>query len=171
LANLSLHLVGDLILDEPEPDGFFDLARPILKQADVVAGHVEVPHTRRGTENAFDIPAPPSDPDNLHALGRAGFHVATLAGNHIFDCGPNGIDDTIHHLITQGIVTTGAGTNLEAARRPAMVERSGFRFGFLSYNCVGPKESWAGRNKHGRSHSFATAPLFVAGCSLATQRA
>jgi hypothetical protein len=146
---LSLLLVGDLILDELRPDSFFDLARPTLANADVVVGHVEVPHTLRGQENSFDVPAPPSHPDHLYALGRAGFHVATLAGNHIFDAGPNGIEDTIHHLRNQGIATTGAGANLSEAKKPAIVERSGVRFGFLSYNCVGPKESWAGRSKPG----------------------
>jgi len=45
---LTLLLVGDLILDEPSPDVFFARARSTLLAADVVAGHVEVPHTARG---------------------------------------------------------------------------------------------------------------------------
>ena len=94
-GNLKLFLVGDLILDEPQPDSFFDCCRDTLRQADVLAGHVEVPHTVRGKESSFDVPAPASDPANLGALSRAGFHVATLAGNHIFDAGPDGIQDTV----------------------------------------------------------------------------
>ena len=148
-ASLEFLLVGDIILDEPSPDSFFELARPALTRADVLVGHVEVPHTRRGTESSSDVPAPASDPDNLRALGRAGFHVATLAGNHIFDSGPNGIEDTIAELRSQGIQTTGAGLNLEEARKPAIVEREGMRFGFLSYNCVGPQGSWASATKPG----------------------
>ena len=102
-------LVGDLILDEPDPDSFFEPARSILQQADLLVGHVEVPHTRRGRENTSDVPAPPSDPDNLAALKRAGFHIATLAGNHMHDAGPDRIEDTITTLQQLGIVTTGAG--------------------------------------------------------------
>ena len=30
-----------------------------------------------------------------------------------------------------------------------MIERNGIRLGFLSYNCVGPRESWAGPNRAG----------------------
>jgi hypothetical protein len=146
---LTLMLVGDLILDEPEPDRLFDPSRPTLATADVLAGHVEVPHTDRGRESSFDVPAPPSDPRNLLALGRAGFHVATLAGNHIFDAGPNGIEDTVRDLRAQGIRTTGAAMNLSDARQPAILKRGGVRFGFLSYNCVGPKESWATPAKAG----------------------
>ena len=148
-STVSLLLTGDLILDEPDPDSFFDLVRPVLRKADLVAGHVEVPHTRRGTESSSDVPAPPANPDHLRALGRAGFHVATLAGNHIFDSGPNGIEDTIAELCAQDIVTTGAGPNLDAARKPAVVFRKGKRIGFLSYNCVGPKDSWASVSKPG----------------------
>jgi len=148
-ASLKLMMVGDLILDEPDPDSFFDPARTILQQADLLIGHVEVPHTRRGRENTSDVPAPPSDPDNLAALKRAGFQVATLAGNHISDAGPEGIEDTIATLRKLGIATTGAGMNLAEARQPAIVAGQGLKVGTLSYNCVGPKDSWAGEKKPG----------------------
>ena len=146
---LRMQLVGDLILDEPNPDVLFDLARPRLLDCDVLVGHVEVPHSKRGEEAHVDVPAPASDPANLAALQRAGFHVATLAGNHIADAGPKGVEDTIGELHRMGIATTGAGMNLADARRPAIVLRQGLRFGFLSYNCVGPRESWAGAVRHG----------------------
>jgi poly-gamma-glutamate synthesis protein (capsule biosynthesis protein) len=142
-------MAGDLILDEPNPDALFDLARHQLHACDVLVGHVEVPHTARGIETHFDVPAPASDPANLAALQRAGFHVATLAGNHIADAGPNGVEDTIAELRRLGLATTGAGANLAEARRPAIVERQGLRLGFLSYNCVGPRESWAGKDRSG----------------------
>jgi hypothetical protein len=148
-TTLKLMLVGDLILDEPEPDSFFELARSTLREADLLVGHVEVPHTLRGRENTSDVPAPPSNPGNLAALKHAAFHVATLAGNHISDVGPDGIEDTIATLRQLGIVTTGAGMNLAEARRPAIVAPQGLRVGTLSYNCVGPKDSWANEKKAG----------------------
>ena len=147
--SLKLMLVGDLILDEPDPDSFFEHALSTLRQADLLIGHVEVPHTRRGREDTLDVPAPPSNPENLAALKRAGFQVATLAGNHISDAGPNGIEDTIATLRQLDITPTGAGMNLSEAREPAIVVRQGLRVGTLSYNCVGPKDSWAGEKKPG----------------------
>lgn len=146
---LLMQFVGDLILDEPNPDVLFDLARPRLLDCDLLVGHVEVPHSQRGEEAHVETPAPASDPANLAALQRAGFHVATLAGNHIADAGPNGVEDTIRELQRLGIATTGAGMNLAKARRPAVVERQGLRFGCLSYNCVGPRDSWAGTGRAG----------------------
>jgi poly-gamma-glutamate capsule biosynthesis protein CapA/YwtB (metallophosphatase superfamily) len=147
--SLQLLLVGDLILDQPHPDSFFDLVRSRLTQADLVAGHVEVPHTRRGEELDFDVPAPASDPDHVAALARAGFHVATLAGNHIFDRGAEGVEDTLAALHAAGLSTCGAGSDLDAAREPAVLHVHGLRVGFLSYNCVGPRQSWAGIGKAG----------------------
>src|SRR3569623_1780083 len=146
---VAIQLVGDLILDEPNPDVLFELARRQLANCDVLAGHVEVPHTARGIETHFDVPAPASDPANLSALRRAGFHVATLAGNHIADCGPAGVQDTVAELRRLGIATAGAGMTLSWAREPAVVERDGLRLGFLSYTSVGPRETWAGPNRAG----------------------
>ena len=146
---LRLQFTGDLILDEPNPNALFDLARNQLLNCDVLVGHVEVPHTSRGQAAHFDVPAPASDPAYLGALKHAGFQVATLAGNHIADAGPRGVEDTVAELQRLGIVTTGAGRNLAEAKQPAVIERHGVRLGFLSYNCVGPRESWAGEARAG----------------------
>jgi poly-gamma-glutamate capsule biosynthesis protein CapA/YwtB (metallophosphatase superfamily) len=143
-APFKLYMTGDLVLDEPNADFFFDKARPLLAEADLLIGHVEVPHTTRGRESVGDIPAPASDPENLRAVGRAGFHMVSLAGNHIHDRGGEGIEDTIANLASQGLVSAGAGLDLDQARRPAVAARAGVRVGLLSYNCVGPKEGWAG---------------------------
>src|SRR6185312_2515117 len=45
-----------------------------------------------------------------------------------------------------------AGLTLDEARRPVCLERDGVRLSFLSYNCVGPKESWAGPSKAGGAY-------------------
>ncbi|MFN8357211.1 MAG: CapA family protein [Spirosomataceae bacterium] len=142
-------LVGDLILDEPNPSILFDEVREILQNADVVVGHVEVPHTNRGKDSYFDIPAPPAKPEHLEALKNAGFHLVTLAGNHFFDAGKEGVEDTIAKLHSLNIKTTGAGMDLAEARKPAIFEKEGIKIGVLSYNCVGPRESWANEKKAG----------------------
>lgn len=148
---LRLLAVGDLILDEPDPDSFFDPARAVLSGGDVVIGQVEVPHTMSRSEVSTDVPAPPADPAALGALARAGFNVATLAGNHIYDAGERGVLDTVAHLRETGLVPTGAGEHLAAAREPAVVEcgDGGVRVGVLSFNLVGPRESWATSRKPG----------------------
>ena len=146
---MKLLLVGDLILDEPHPEVLFKATEPILSKADLLIGHVEVPHTRTGMEQFFDVPAPPADPDHLKALQSVGFHGVTLAGNHFYDAGPQGVLDTITSLESLGIQSTGAGMNLNDARRPAVFTRGNVKIGLLSYNCVGPTASWANEKKAG----------------------
>ncbi len=141
--------VGDLILDEPEPRSFFAPAEPVLQAGDVVIGHVEVPHSTATASPSTDVPAPPADPAALAALPAAGFSVVTLAGNHIYDAGDAGVIDTVASAHAVGLVPTGAGATLDEARAPAVVSCGGVRIGVLSYNCVGPRESWATSRKPG----------------------
>jgi len=146
---IAIVLAGDLVLDEP--DGAYWLAgiAPALRAADLAIGHLEVPHTVRGAELAGDVPAPGAPPENLAAIADAGFAMLSLAGNHIADCGAEGIADTIAGLKAQGVAHSGAGLTLAAARAPAIVIRGGHRIALLSYNCVGPVASWADENKAG----------------------
>lgn len=146
---ITVGAVGDLILDEPEPESFLAPAAPVLRGMDLAIGHVEVPHSTTAVQHSTDVPAPPADPEALKAVADAGFAVVTLAGNHILDAGDGGLADTIAYSRAAGMVTAGAGSNLAEARRPAIVERGGLRIGVLSYNCVGPRESWATSRKPG----------------------
>ena len=148
---LTMLSVGDLVLDEPDAASFFVPARDALGRGDVVIGHVEVPHSTTDVQTSTDVPAPPADPAGLAALAGAGFNVVTLAGNHVYDAGEVGIADTIEHARAAGLITVGAGATLGQAREPAVVEagESGLRVGVLSYNLVGPRESWATSRKAG----------------------
>lgn len=148
-STITIAATGDIILDEPDPDRFFAPSAATTISADVAIGHVEVPHTDRGIGFSTDVPAPAAPPEHLTALTTAGFDVATLAGNHMFDQGAPGVIDTVETLRGLGIATAGAGADLDAARRPAIVERQGLAVGVLSYNCVGPKDSWATGSKAG----------------------
>jgi hypothetical protein len=141
---LSMLAVGDIILGaDAEP--YFASVAPELKTADVVLGQLEVPYTTRD-QHAVELGRIPS---NLAPLISFGFDVVTLAGNHISDAGVPGIEDTTAWLREHQLPFTGAGMDISEARRPVIIEREGTRFGFLSYNCVGPKETWATSEKPG----------------------
>jgi poly-gamma-glutamate capsule biosynthesis protein CapA/YwtB (metallophosphatase superfamily) len=149
---LDLRFLGDIILDVPDPDHWLSGIAPLLAEADLVVGHLEVPHTRRGVELKGDVPAPGADPEHLAALTRAGVHAVSMAGNHIADCGAVGIADTIAELDRLGIAHNGAGTSLDAALAPAWIERGGRTIALLSYNCVGPEISWATPDRAGSAY-------------------
>jgi poly-gamma-glutamate synthesis protein (capsule biosynthesis protein) len=154
--SLTMLAVGDNLLVMRNPDEQFALAAPVLRHGDIVVGQLETPCTMRpevtGAWSGFGPqPGYPrgADPKKLESLRAAGFNVIHLAGNKIWDAGAPGVEDTINGLRDLGIAPVGAGMNMEEARTPAIIERQGTRVGFLSYNCVGPKETWANPLKAG----------------------
>ena len=152
--DLTLLAVGDLVLYHDDPKSLFSSVAAVLKSGDVVVGQVEVPYTLRGVptfaRSGFGhMPNPANNPKDISALVYAGFNVITLAGNHVWDSGVPGIEDTIAEMRKAGIVTVGTGMNIDEARRPAIVEKKGARIGFLDYNCVGPEIAYANSIKPG----------------------
>jgi poly-gamma-glutamate synthesis protein (capsule biosynthesis protein) len=148
---LTMLGVGDLILENKSGDFVLSLAASVLKSGDVVVGQGEVLFTDRGYSTFADMygTAGAAPPQNMKAIASAGFNVITLAGNHTWDQGAPAIEDTIAGFGKLGVAVTGAGMNLDEARTPAILERDGVRFGFLSYSCVGPMGEWAGKAKPG----------------------
>jgi poly-gamma-glutamate capsule biosynthesis protein CapA/YwtB (metallophosphatase superfamily) len=146
---VTIVLAGDLVLDVADADHWLAGIAPAVRAADLAIGHLEVPHTSRGTELVGDVPAPGAPPENLDAIARAGFAALTLAGNHIADRGPEGIADTLAGLDRLGVARTGAGATLAAARAPARLVCGGRRVALFSYNCVGPEAAWATEHRAG----------------------
>ena len=148
---LTMLAVGD-VGAMPRPQPLFEFVEPTLKSADVVVCQGEFPYSLRGASTFADpyvCLTQPLDPAWLSILAGAGFNVAHLAGNHLFDLGVPGIEDMIADLKKLGIAFCGAGMDIDEARRPALGERGGTTFGFLSYNCTGPIGSWAKPDKPG----------------------
>ena len=147
---ISICCVGDLILDEPGPmEPYFEETREILGEQDVLIGHVETPHTTRNLPSCIDIQAPPSNPQHLEVLPDIGFDIVTVAGNHLYDCGPYGVIDTVEKLKELGIQPAGGGANITEAKKPVIVEKDGIKVGLLSYNATGPRLGWAMSQKPG----------------------
>lgn len=144
MAATEILLLGDLILDVPEPDHWLGGIAPLTRAADLAIGHLEVPYTNSLEERPGDVPAPGANPAHLDALARAGIGAVSMAGNHLMDCGVAGLVETFTGLDRNGIAHAGAGLSLAAARAPALIACKGRTVALLSYNCVGPELSWAG---------------------------
>jgi poly-gamma-glutamate synthesis protein (capsule biosynthesis protein) len=69
----------------------------------------------------------------------AGLDFLSLANNHVGDFGTRTLIETRDLIRDAGIATAGAGANEAQAREPAILERHGVRFAFVSFNAiVGP---------------------------------
>lgn len=87
-------------------------------------------------------------PDNVRCLSTAGIDACTLANNHVLDWDYAGLAETLSTLRGNGIITCGAGANIERARTPARLALPGGG-ALLVYACgttsSGIPREWAAR--------------------------
>jgi poly-gamma-glutamate synthesis protein (capsule biosynthesis protein) len=120
----------------------FRLVESLLNAPDAITvGNLECVLTERSAalDKRYRLPAPPSA---VRALSFAGFDVLSLGNNHAMDYGAGGLADTLAALNAARIAHAGAGVSDSAARAPAMLERGGLKFAFLSYVNVPDSSGW-----------------------------
>ena len=113
-------------------DSVFSYIRPMVTEADVAIGNLEV-----------TLGGPPykgyptfSSPDNLAAACiNAGFDILVTANNHAADRGRKGVVRTIRALDSLGISHTGTWTSSEArdTLSPLIIDSKGIRLALLNY--------------------------------------
>ena len=145
MKDLTICAVGDVRVDHekagrPDPEAAFALCAHVFQAADINFFNCEGVYTDRKVTVPSQHTPSSSPPKNFSAMAWAGFHVCSLANNHSFDRGAEGLLDTIELARSHGIAVCGAGRNLDEARQPAIIERNGTKVAFLAYNCVGPVE-------------------------------
>ncbi len=158
-SSISIAAVGDIMIgnhtcyyiEKYGIDYPFAGTRTALSQANITLGNLESPFTRSGTkfEKTFNFKVPP---EYAGSLINAGIDVVTLANNHILDYGLEGLQSTLSVLDSIGLAHCGAGLTLDQAQQPAIIERNGFRVGFLGYSLTFPEEFWATRSSGGTNY-------------------
>ncbi len=131
----------------------FAQVRERFSQADIVLVNLEGTLTTSSKKTAknFNFKA---DPLEVGKILLAWIDVVSLANNHAFDFGEEGLRDTLNTLKVAGIPAFGAGSNLAEARKPTIIERNGLKNCFLGYLFLGdykiePSVLWATDNKAG----------------------
>ena len=96
----------------------------VLKDGDINVVNLEAPV--RG-KNSVGIkkngPHLGTNPDTIKYLKKSGFHLLTLANNHFYDCGDNGVKSTLQAIVDNGLSSIGGGETAEKAREPFVVEK------------------------------------------------
>lgn len=108
-----------------------DLA-PVLRSADIAFVNLEAPFSDRGrlVEQGMVFKA---EPEMIAALQSAGVAIVSTANNHARDCDRYGVEFTLSWLKRHSILTVGSALTAEAAHAGTILERNGWRFGFLAY--------------------------------------
>lgn len=111
----------------------FEFVEPILKEADLAIGNLEV--TLPGKPPYKGYPRFRSPDDLALALRYAGFDMLVTANNHSNDAGKEGVLNTIVTLDEYNFYHTGTFPNqqLRKAYYPLLVYKNGFRLVFLNY--------------------------------------
>ena len=108
-------------------DGF-----TLFHEADIALVNLENPVTTRGRKmpKTYNFRM---HPRFLTALTGAGIGVVSIANNHVFDYGSEGLFDTFLYLDSAGIRYVGAGRNIAEARRPYVFRKDSQSVGILGY--------------------------------------
>lgn len=88
-------------------------------------------------------------PKNIDALTAAGIDHCSLANNHVMDWGREGLAETLKTLEKANIKFSGAGVDLEAAKRPSIFKTEKADILVFSYGVrsSGIPSSWAAESK------------------------
>ena len=104
----------------------------LFRTADIAVVNLENPITTRGTKivKPFNFRM---HPRFVPVLTRAGIGVVSIANNHVFDYGEQGLLDTFSYLDSAGIRYVGAGRTRADAHRPYFFNRNGRNIAVLAY--------------------------------------
>jgi poly-gamma-glutamate synthesis protein (capsule biosynthesis protein) len=155
-SKISIAAVGDLVpthrlwKDGKAVSPGFAKAVAVLQASDIVFGNLEAPLATSGHPREKFITFR-SDPVLAADLRAVGFDVICLANNHSMDYGPEALLETIDVLARQGVACVGAGATLDEALRPVVIEKKGWRIGFIAWSCLLPAGSAAAANRPGHS--------------------
>lgn len=115
----------------------FEKVSESLQKGDIIFGNLEASitsstHTLTGIKQKGKYIIKNSV-DSFTGIKYAGFNLLSLANNHILDCYEKGLFDTMKLLQNNNIAYSGAGKNIDEARKPAIIEKKGVKVGMISY--------------------------------------
>lgn len=142
--------VGDLAMDRDHYDESFVDTRDVLAAADITFGQIETSFAENGVRLPQARHAVLARPDGAAALGRAGFDIVSLAGNHVLDWGNDAFFETQANLHAASVKTVGAGANIAEARKPVFFTLGdGTTVAVLAYCSILPHSYWADERRPG----------------------
>lgn len=142
--HISIILTGDLMMhtsqfisaqDSSDPSAYnfkpwFHYMMDYFSSADYVIGNFETTITENPT-HYNDYPTFRSPHAIARDLRYAGFNIMAMANNHSLDNGLYGVETSLKHLRSEGIITTGTYLRDERAT-PLIIEKNSIKIGLLN---------------------------------------
>lgn len=153
---MKLKCVGDVMLgDSPiklgigvgsriQKEGimfFLDNVKPCLSDADIFFLNLECPIFPNTYGNVGKPPIPFSADEKVLSFLKFGKNqVFSIANNHIMNYDKLGFNNTVHHLVENGIHPVGVSSNNQKGQIPIKITNDGNNLVFLGYS-LRPEES------------------------------
>lgn len=119
-----------------------------IEEADFFMVNQEFPFSNRGTQAPDKQFTFRLAPERVELFEQIGIDGVTLANNHALDYGQDALLDSCDVLDGAGILHTGAGRNLEEAKKPVITEINGKTIAVIGATRVIPVADWAAGNQH-----------------------
>jgi len=142
MGNINIFASGDfcpvrgsaeIILNESNLKNIFGNLTKTILEADISITNLETPLTQ--FSNPLDKQGPnfKANPKIAKTLKDVGFNLITLANNHIFDQGQQGLKDTLESLENQNLKFLGAGLSLNDSQKPLYMSVKGIKMAFVNF--------------------------------------
>ncbi|NOG47678.1 MAG: CapA family protein [Calditrichaeota bacterium] len=137
-TSIQLYFTGDVTLSNhferhvKDSTGYAFKKLKWFSEADISMINLENPLTARGkkVEKAFNFRA---KPNYAKILVDGGIDIVTIANNHIYDYGAEGLHDTILKLVENNIQYVGAGRNIYEAQHPVIFYIKGKKIAYYAF--------------------------------------
>lgn len=113
-----------------------------MVSADITMVNLEFPFSTRGTKMEDKQYTFRADPSRCNILKEMGVDIVSLANNHTLDFGTEALLDTISTLNDNNILSVGAGTDLDSAKKPSVITVNGRNIAILGASRVIPVTDW-----------------------------
>ncbi len=134
----TLMACGDVGVKRSDCLSMFAGCAATLQQADLCFAQLETTISERGAAVPSAKLAMRAPPAMAPAAKAAGIDVVSFAGNHCLDYGYDAFADTLRHAADAGLTVCGAGEDLTAARRPALMDAAGSQVAVLAASSILP---------------------------------
>lgn len=139
--------VGDVFIYDNIREKSTDAVK-FLQSSNLVFANLEGALTDRG-EKADKWATLRASPRVIETYKRMNISVFTVANNHACDYGEIGLLDTLDNLSEGGIMHVGAGSSIDDAFKPVVLEINKAKIGFIGISSTLPLGSCAGKKKPG----------------------
>jgi poly-gamma-glutamate synthesis protein (capsule biosynthesis protein) len=120
------------MFESGDAEGLFHDLLQDFDRADLVIANLECPLIEQPTPIAKAGPVFGQSTACINGIRAAGIDALCLANNHVFDHGPQGVEATLQTCRRAGVLTVGAGANLDEARQLLVRTVGGVRVGVLA---------------------------------------